>query len=61
MDTECSDTAHGTDAWIVSPQSASGQITNRTSEAEATDDRDLWMPMPPPNQQPIWPRVWPGL
>jgi hypothetical protein len=56
---ECADTAFSTDARIVPSQPALEQIVS-TSHSEVVDDGDIWMSVPPV-QQPIWPRVWPGL
>jgi hypothetical protein len=59
LQTECTDAASITDAWIVPFQSALDQITS-TSEGGVVEDDDNSMLMPPPQQR-IWPRVWPGL
>lgn len=59
MQTECTDNACTGDSPIVPSQSALDQIVS-TLEASVAENGDIWMPMSP-SQQPIWPRVWPGL
>ena len=61
MHTESTDAAYSTDAWIVPSPSALDEIVQSTPCNGVADDRDLWLSMPAPSQQPIWPRVWPGL
>jgi hypothetical protein len=60
MQTERTGTAFRIDAPIVPSQSAVDQIAS-TSDDKMADDGDIWMPMAPPCEPTIWPRVWPGL
>ena len=59
MQTECTDIAYSTDTGIVPFKPVLDQIAP-TSDDPVTDGDAIWMPMSP-CQQPIWPRVWPGL
>jgi hypothetical protein len=59
MQTECTDTAFRIDASIVPSQSAVDQVVSTSDDR--MDEGDIWMPMPPPSEPTIWPRVWPGL
>jgi hypothetical protein len=61
MNTVCTEAAYGTDAPIIPSRSTLDQVANSTPADEVTEDGDIWMAMPPSSQQPIWPRVWPGL
>ena len=60
MLTKYTDAAYSTDAWIVPSPSALDEIVHSAPHDEVPDDPDIWLPILP-TQQPIWPRVWPGL
>jgi hypothetical protein len=58
MQMECAD-APCTPDTPIALHSCPDEIGS-TLEDEVAENGDIWLPIAPP-QQPIWPRVWPGL